>query len=47
MQRIELKDLQKKYNEESGIHLLIFNNKLQFCSNPKNGESVEKLAAGM
>ena len=28
------KELQEKYNEESGIHLLIFNKKLQFCSNP-------------
>ena len=34
------KDLQKKYNEESGIHLLIFNNKLQFCSNPKYADPV-------
>ena len=35
------KDLQKKYGEDSGINLIIFNNKLQFCSNPKYGESVE------
>ena len=34
------KSLQKKYNEESGINLLIFNNKLQFCSNAKNAEMV-------
>ncbi|MBQ9782400.1 MAG: SMC-Scp complex subunit ScpB [Clostridia bacterium] len=35
------KKLQSKYGEDSGINLLIFNNKLQFCSNPKNVESVE------
>lgn len=34
------KKLQEKYSEESGIHLLIFNNKLQFCSNPNNAEPV-------
>ena len=34
------KELQAKYNEESGIQLLIFNKKLQFCSNPKYAESV-------
>lgn len=34
------KELQQKYNEESGIQLLIFNGKLQFCSNPKYAESV-------
>ncbi len=35
------KKLQQKYDEDSGINLLIFNNKLQFCSNPKFAESVE------
>ena len=35
------KKLQSKYGEDSGINLIIFNNKLQFCSNPKNVESVE------
>lgn len=36
------RELQNKYNlETSGINLLIFNNKLQFCSNPANGLSVE------
>ncbi len=35
------KKLQDKYNEESGINLLIFNKKLQLCSNKKNSESVE------
>ena len=34
------KKLQNKYNEESGINLLIFNNKLQFCSNPTYADSV-------
>ena len=34
------KELQEKYNEESGIHLLIFNKKLQFCSNPNYAEAV-------
>ena len=34
------KKLQEKYNENSGLNLLIFNNKLQFCSNPKNAENV-------
>ena len=36
------RELQNKYDlETSGINLLIFNNKLQFCSNPANGLSVE------
>lgn len=36
------RELQNKYDlETSGINLLIFNNKLQFCSNPTNGLSVE------
>lgn len=36
------RELQNKYDlEMSGINLLIFNNKLQFCSNPANGLSVE------
>ncbi|MBE5755522.1 MAG: SMC-Scp complex subunit ScpB [Clostridiales bacterium] len=32
--------LQEKYNAESGIQLLCFNNKLQFASNPKNVDAV-------
>lgn len=36
----EAKKLQEKYNEKSGINLLIFNKKLQFCSNPVYAESV-------
>lgn len=36
------RELQKKYDlETSGINLLIFNDKLQFCSNPANAISVE------
>lgn len=34
------KELQKKYDKQSGIQLLIFNKKLQFCSNPENAEEV-------
>ena len=34
------KALQEKYNDPSGINLLIFNNKLQFCSNPNYAEQV-------
>lgn len=34
------KELQEKYSDPCGINLLIFNNKLQFSSNPKYAESV-------
>lgn len=34
------KELQEKYSDPCGINLLIFNNKLQFASNPKYGEQV-------
>lgn len=34
------KKLQEKYNEKSGINLLVFNKKLQFSSNPKNADDV-------
>lgn len=34
------KKLQAKYDENSGINLLIFNKKLQFSSNPKNADDV-------
>ncbi len=30
-----ISELKEKYNEESGIHLLTFNGKLQFATNPK------------
>lgn len=36
----ELKD---KYGEDSGINLLIFNKKLQFCSNPKYADDVSNV----
>lgn len=32
--------LKNKYSNDSGIQLLIFNKKLQFCSNPDNAEFV-------
>lgn len=37
------KSLQEKYDEDSGINLLIFNNKLQFCSNPKYADEVSNV----
>ena len=37
------KKLQEKYNEESGIHLLIFNKKLQFSSNPNYANEVSSV----
>ena len=35
-----ISELKEKYNEESGIHLLTFNGKLQFATNPKYKNSV-------
>ena len=32
--------LKKKYSKDSGVQLLCFNKKLQFCSNPNNADSV-------
>ena len=32
--------LKEKYSNDSGIQLLIFNKKLQFCSNPENADYV-------
>ena len=32
--------LKEKYSENSGIQILIFNKKLQFCSNPANADAV-------
>lgn len=37
------KQLQEKYNSASGINLLIFNDKLQFSSNPKFAEEVSSV----
>ena len=43
----EIKDcakiLQEKYSGNSGIQLLVFNNKLQFCSNPSYAEDVSSV----
>jgi len=38
-----VKVLQKHYCGDCGIHLLLFNNKLQFCSNPNYSASVESV----
>lgn len=35
--------LKQKYSEESGIQLLVFNKKLQFCSNPEYSEQVSSV----
>ncbi len=37
------KVLQEKYSENSGIQLLIFNKKLQFCSNPNYADEVSSV----
>lgn len=36
-------ELQKKYSDDSGIQLLKFNKKLQFCSNPVYAEEVSSV----
>jgi len=36
----EVKELQNKYGDNSGLNLLFFNKKLQFCSNPKYADQV-------
>lgn len=33
-------ELKKKYNEESGIQLITYNNKIQFCSNPEIADEI-------
>ncbi len=38
-----VEELQKKYGENSGIQLLKFNKKLQFCSNPVYAEEVSSV----
>ena len=38
-----VKKLQEKYSKDSGIQLLLFNNKLQFCSNPENADAVSSV----
>lgn len=37
------RELQQKYEKNGGIHLLIYNNKLQFCSNPDFSEDITKV----
>ena len=37
------KQLEEKYGKESGIQLLIFNKKLQFCSNTEYADDVSKV----
>ena len=38
-----IKQLQEKYSGDSGIQLLTFNKKVQFCSNPKYAEEVSSV----
>ena len=38
-----IKKLQERYNDESGIQLLMFNKKAQFCSNPKYADEVSSV----
>jgi len=43
--RNSIKRLQDKYSNESGIHLITYNKKAQFCTNPKYVEIVKKALA--
>ena len=38
-----VKVLKERYSDESGIQLLMFNKKLQFCSNPKYSDEVSSV----
>ena len=38
-----VKELQEKYSGDNGIHLLMFNKKIQFCSNPKYANEVSSV----
>ncbi len=38
-----VKMLKEKYSGDSGIQLLVFNKKLQFCSNPNNADEVSSV----
>ena len=38
-----VKTLSEKYGENCGIHLITFNNKVQFCSNPEYAEEVSSV----
>lgn len=41
--KLAVLDLQKKYSGDCGLHLLYFNDKLQFGSNPDYGEAVSSV----
>ena len=38
-----LDSLKEKYNEDSGINIITYKNKIQFCSNPKIAENVAEI----
>ncbi len=38
-----IKTLSEKYGKDCGIHLITFNNKVQFCSNPEYAEEVSSV----
>ena len=38
-----LEKLKEKYSKDSGIQLLVFNKKAQFCSNPENADAVSSV----
>ena len=38
-----IKELKEKYSGDSGLHLLTFNKKLQFCSNPEYADQVSSV----
>ncbi|MCD8205905.1 MAG: SMC-Scp complex subunit ScpB [Clostridia bacterium] len=40
---VAIDELKKKYGEESGIQLLVFNGKLQFASNPKFRDEISSV----
>ncbi|MCL2862297.1 MAG: SMC-Scp complex subunit ScpB [Firmicutes bacterium] len=40
--RKSIERLQKKYCDESGIHLITYNKKAQFCTNPKYAELLKR-----
>ena len=36
-------NLKEKYSDESGIHLITYKNKLQFCSNPNYADKISEI----
>ena len=38
-----LEKLKEKYSKDSGVQLLVFNKKAQFCSNPENADAVSSV----